>query len=358
MLFFELIQFALSQRNGLSRKPTDEVWQQMYEMAVKQTLVGLLFTAVEKLNALDSTVKPPMVVFYQWLGETTLIEGRNRILDNAAAQLTQLFSDNGFRCCVMKGQGLARLYDKPCRRQSGDIDLWVEGGKKTILDLLDDNRIEYGNAFIHHVDAHIIEGVESEIHFIPIWMYNPFHNYRLQRYFREHSNEQFSNYDETMGFCYPTDSFNAIYILVHVFHHLLDEGVGLRQVIDYYFILKNTESIDYKDIKKQLRKFGLLKFVGAMMYVLKEVCGMKEDMMLIQPNEKAGKLLLQEILLTGNFGKYDERYDRKEHEGVVSANKRKMNRWIKLVRDYPAEVIYIPAWKLWHWSWRKWNGYL
>lgn len=355
-LFFELLQVAICTRIRLSKIPSDSEWAEVYKIVVKQSLVGVLFSAIEKLNAEDKACKPGLQLFYQWLGEVAQIEAQNSRLNNAATQLTKIFTNGGLRSCVLKGQGVALLYPRPERRQSGDIDLWIEGNRRQTIGFLKNNNFGIGPVVIHHVEARIIEGVETEIHFMPIWMYNPIYNRRLQKWFKSRQNEQFSHYDSKAGFCYATVEFNVIYCLVHIYHHLLDEGVGLRQVIDYYYILKSYGRGQSDNLSETLRSLGIIKYAGALMWVLKEVCGMSTDLMICQSDVNSGEMLLEEIMATGNMGHFDTRYPKFDSESFYGRNLRKMHRWVKLMWYYPSEVICIPWWKLWHWGWRKRNN--
>lgn len=357
-IFLELIQVAIGNRERLDKIPTEAQWSELYAIAVKQSLVGVAFSGVEKLYKTNESAKPPMPVFYEWIGHVSQIEKQNQKLDWAASQLKAIFGNGGLRSCVLKGQGLARLYPEPLRRQSGDIDLWVEGGRERILHYLKTNFFGTGKIVIHHVDARMIEGVETEIHFIPMWMYSPIHNHRLQKYFKSLQDEQFSNEDKDAGFCCPSATFNIVYVLAHIFHHLLDEGVGMRQIVDYYFVLRNIQDTKLTSYTDLFNHFGLLKFSKGVMWIEKECLGMDEKYLLVEPDEKTGRRIMDEVMLTGNFGQYDQQFSRTERESAVTRNKRKSVRWKELVQDYPSEVLCIPVWKLWHWCWRKYNRYV
>ena len=356
-LFFELIQVAIGERDCISRIPNEEEWLNLYDEAIRQSLVGVLLSGVEKLNNQNEALKPPIMVLYKWLGNVSQIEMLNKKLNNAAAQLNSIFINGGVRSCVLKGQGLATLYPVPQRRQTGDIDLWVEGKRINTIRFLKDNYLGMGKVVIHHVKAHIIEGVESEIHFMPIWLYNPIHNSRLQRFFREKGDEQFSHLDSQLEFCYPTEEFNGVYILVHIFHHLLYDGIVLRQVMDYYYVLKKLTDAGRERVVNTIDKIGCRNFAGALMFVMGKVFAFDRSFMICEPNANKGKRLLAEIMTTGNFGQYDERFIKSADESAYTRNKRKSVRWLQLAKDYPSEVLCIPAWKLWHWCWRKWKGY-
>lgn len=357
-MFFELLQIALGNRAKLSRTPSEKEWREACLMAEKQALVGLLFSAVERLNKEDNDIRPPMSLFYPWVGMVMQIENQNKKLNEAAALLTTVFKGGGLRTCILKGQGIARLYPQPLRRQSGDVDIWVEGGRESVLKFLREKYFGIGRVVIHHVDAHIIDGVETEIHFIPGYIHNPFLHGKLQRFFKTHSNEQFDNYDSSVGFAYPTLRFNAVYILSHIYMHFLYEGVGLRQIIDYYYVLKSLDEDGRALASRDIKEVGMQKFAGAVMYVLQHVCGMDNSLLVATPDTMRGKLLLDEIMRSGNFGKYDERLDGSREKGLIGYNLMAFRRQSRFLRYYPMDIISIPFFKMGHWCWRKWKGYL
>ena len=233
-LFKELLVIALGGKEHLSAIPSEFEWEEAYQQAEKHALVGILFNAIETLNKDDKNLMPPMPLFYQWMGEALQIETRNKTLNVAAEHLNRIFNAGKLRCCVLKGQGIARLYPIPERRQSGDIDLWVEGGREVVLKFLKNSCWGIGHVVLHHVDACIIDGVDTEIHFIPVYACNPFLHHRLQKFFKRQANEQFSNFDTELGFAYPSLQFNSVYILAHIYMHFLYEGIGMRQIVDYY----------------------------------------------------------------------------------------------------------------------------
>lgn len=354
-IFFELLQVALGTRKSLTQVPTKKEWAEVLVMASKQAVVGMIVSGIELL---PPELKPSQEILLQWIGKGIMIETQNKQLDSAAEQLTRIFKVGGLRSCVLKGQGIARLYPQPERRQSGDIDLWVEGGRKKVLGFLKDNYLETGQVVIHHVDAHILDGVESEIHFMPVYACNPFLHHRLQTFFIQHANEQFANFDKMMGFAYPTLRFNAVYILSHIYMHFLYEGIGLRQFVDYFYVLKHLSEEERIQAKIDVNAVGLSKFAGAVMYVLETVCGMENSMAIAINDEKRGMVLLDEIMKSGNFGKYDKDLENRSEDDLIGFNMVALKRQLRFVRYYPLDIISIPFFKVGHWIWRKFNGYL
>ena len=47
----------------------------------------------------------------------------------------------------------------------------------------------------------------------------------------------------------PTVEFNLIFQLTHIYAHLMNEGIGLRQLLDYYYVLCDFYKVYQKSSK-------------------------------------------------------------------------------------------------------------
>ena len=144
---------------------------------------------------------------------------------------------------------------------------------------------------------------------------------------------------------------------MHIFHHVLHEGIGLRQLLDYYYILKSLGKEQQLQVFEEMKHLGLAKFAEAVMYVEQQMFGLEPEFLLCKPNERLGKLLLAEIELAGNFGKYDERnlhVNRKSRMDVYLHNVKRNFVFFKFA---PSEVLWAPIWKPCHFVLRKLKGY-
>ncbi len=359
-LFVELIQIALGTRTVLSRIPSDNDWQQIYETAAKQSLVGVVLSGIEVIRAKNLELSVPKVLLLQWIGEVQIIEQRNKEMNEAAVLVYRLFKNGGLRSCILKGQGVARMYDGSLnlRRQSGDIDIWVEGGREKVLQFLKSSYLKTGTVVIHHVDASIVDGVETEVHFLPSYSYNYLRYVKYKKFFKEEANQQFDHFDEQVGFAYPTNRFNAVYLMMHIFRHVFHEGIGLRQLMDCYFVLIHLTDEERKWAYGKLKWLGLGKVTSAVMYVMKPVFLMDDKYLLCSPSEKTGKYLLEEIIAGGNFGKFGEQYESAHSGSSFNLYLKNLKRLGKVYSLCPSEVLWAPIWKPTHWLWRKWKGYV
>ena len=258
----------------------------------------------------------------------------------------------GFECCILKGQGNAVMYPDSYMRMPGDIDVWVKGSREQIIQYVKQHYPKADFRY-YHAEYHD-DGVSVEAHFMPGIMNNPIYNNRLQRYYAEMQDLQCSHWvelpDEMGKIPVPTLDFNVIFQLSHMMHHYFDEGIGLRQMLDYYYVLKDLKAGNRSiEMAAKLDDLGLRKFAGAVMYVLRNIFGLEDDYLIISVDEKRGKKLLSEIMRGGNFGQYSGLTNHR------TATKYMLKNWrnIQLVRDYPAEAFAEPLFRTYHFFWRN-----
>ena len=351
-LFFALIQCGIGKRKDLPRTPNAQEWSELFDIVQKQTLPGIAFAGIEVLPQEQRPTKEILLNLYKM---STQIKSYNASLDKKCALVSEEFRKEGFRNCILKGQGIARLYPNPALRTPGDIDIWLDGG--------DEKAIEYVKRFFpeceptyHHVDFPIADGLDIEIHYRPTWLYNPFTNRRLQRFFEENAATQFNNDIRTAEGCFPapTVAFNRVYILLHIYRHVFFEGIGMRQLLDYYFVLQQGMSANEKsEYIVLLKRFGLMKFAKGVMYVLQRMFGLDEEHTPVEPNKRHGEFLLREIMIAGNFGKYDHRYNLGQQGYSLKRVIETMRRTMTLATRYPGETLWSPWFKVWHYFWRR-----
>ena len=412
-ILFDFIQIAIGNRKSLSATIDDSDWLWLFEFCKKQALIGVGFTAVEKLHALG--VVCPATLRMQWMALALQIEKRNALLNEQCRQLTDRYKHDGFSTCILKGQGNCINYQEDLRkrRQCEDIDLWtaplcdisvavqtgsndveyaIYNGYRAVREYVRmqhriDGYFEKPVVRYHHIEAPKMDGTEVEVHFRPCYASSPLRNRRMQRWFENHADVCMKNKTH-MGFAVPTASVNVVYQMCHLFSHYFDEGLGLRQLMDYYFALCvwHNDVMECKDLQSQgmwseglgtpvmskeevmavIRSFGMGKFAAAVMYVLHEVFSMPKRQLitderllitdgpwlLCEPNEKEGRKLLEEIMKGGNFGQYDERGKEFKNGGMVKHGLWKLKRMMRLVRSYPEEALWEPVFRVWHLGWR------
>ena len=436
-IFFDFLRFCIGSDSEIPSSLKEADWKELYAIAKKQCLVGVLFDGIKKLHAEHVGMKKELLL--QWMAESQMLEKANVRLNDAAIQVSEWFRKKGFRTCILKGQGNALLYPNPYSRTPGDIDIRVEGGDKRVISFVR-SISSHEKACYHHIEFPSYKGVEVEVHYRPSFLLCFWHNRKLQKYYERVKEDQFSHrvmLGEQGEIAIPTVEFNLIFQLTHIFSHLMNEGIGLRQLLDYYYVLcdfykvyqksskitpslftlkegstshpdpltlrgeggnrptRCSEPLRSKDggpskvspdsagwdrwdaigdmtsatastdssataarssstaidrVQEELKELGLWKFAGGIMYIMQEVFGMPVSRLIVPPNEKYGKFVLNEVLEAGNFGRHDAR--NRFGRSQLGHNLQRVYRDIRLVRYFPAEALCEPLFRTWHFFWR------
>jgi hypothetical protein len=436
-IFFDFLRFCIGSAKEIPGSLKEADWKEIYAIAKKQCLVGVLFDGIKKLPTEHVGMKKELLL--QWMAECQMLEKANVRLNDAAIQVSEWFWKKGFRTCILKGQGNALLYPNPYSRTPGDIDIWVEGGDKRVISFVR-SISPHEKACYHHIEFPSYKGVEVEVHYRPSFLLCFWHDRKLQKYYERVKEEQFSHrvmLGEQGEIAIPTVEFNLIFQLTHIFSHLMNEGIGLRQLVDYYYVLcdfykvyqksskiipslftlkegstshpdpltlrgeggnrptRCSEPLRSKDggpskvspncagwdrrdaignmtsataarssfaanssaaidrVQKELKELGLWKFAGGIMYIMQEVFGMPASRLIVPPNEKYGRFVLNEVLEAGNFGRHDAR--NRFGRSQLGHNLQRVYRDIRLVRYFPAEALCEPLFRIWHFFWRMKN---
>lgn len=353
--FYQLLQIAVGKPSNNVILSVEE-WAIIHKIAYEQSLLGVVLNAADVFT--KDGQKPPTSLLLTWIGESEAIRHSAGVMDSRCEQLTAWFKKVGYPCCIIKGQGVARLYKHPEYRQAGDIDIWVDAKRDDVVKKMRSDCL--GVTYVDYVNCHaaFFTDTEVEVHFKPTWMFNPFTNRKVQKWILGNKDAQMTNYDEEVGFSYPTISFNLVFSLIHIYRHVFFEGIGLRQLMDYFFIISHSNINERNKAFAILKSFGLGKFVSTIMYIMQRVFKMEDCLLLCPPNAEEGIFLLDEIMRGGNFGHFDNRNiyvpeNKKIKRGINNAKRN-----LRFLKRYPSEVLWMPAWKIWHWCWRKWKGYL
>ena len=362
-MIFDFLKYCLGGKDNMSNVVADIDWEQLYSFASKQAILGVCFDGIERLGKeYPNELKQNPIgknLLLTWMGKAQQIRWQNMKVNAVAAKLYSKFRVDGLRCCILKGQGNALMYPNAYSRNPGDIDVWVNASREQITEYAKKHFKLEDDIRFHHLET-TMDGVPVELHFFPGIMNNPIYNARLQKWFKQNADLQCSNVVSLPGgigeIAIPTAAFNVVYQLTHLYHHFFDEGIGMRQIIDYYFVLVKSEERRVKNqaaLQRELKYLGLLKFAGAVMYVLHETLGLSEEKMIAPMDEKRGKLLLAEILNGGNFGQHFTKYGHFTQQGMAKKYFLKIWRNMHFVRYYPAEALSEPIFRTWHFFWRK-----
>ena len=366
-VFIDFLQYSIGTRKEAPTIPDEKTWLGIYQLAKAQTLMGVFFDGISRLQQV------PKPILFKWLNEAEQIRRSNMHLNKTAAKVFAHLQKDQVKCCILKGQGNTLMYPNPYSRTPGDIDIWINASRADIEKYIQANFKLKEKIVLQHASTQI-NGVEVELHFLPNMCTNPLYNHRWQKWFHTQAAEQCNHIvnlpDEAGRIAIPTPSFNVIYQLCHMQHHFFDEGLGLRQVVDYFYVLKKyhaecfdiqpaqTYILPKESIHQLLSHLGLSKFAGAMMYLQHEVLGIEKECLIAPVDEERGKLLLSEILNGGNFGRSDTKYGNLTKQKMAHKFFTKTWRVSHFARLFPEESLCEPFFRVYHFGWRLYTNHI
>ena len=346
-MFKELLLVALGKRPGLSRAPERREWEQIFLEAKRHGLQGVLWKTV---SSLPESQRPPESLASQWRFRAETIAIMSDTHDSHCRELCEWLDEKGLPNCILKGQGFSLLYPEQGLRLSGDVDVWIPEPRRKVLNTFRYGGFEFYDVLNRECKVDFFPSVALDVHFQPTRMFNPVLDRRLRRFCEKEAAKGFIRTEK--GFKVPSQLFNAVFCVVHIFHHVIDGGAGLRQMMDLYYILRNLPSEQKGEAMKALSSFGLKKFTAAAMYVLSEMFELEPDYLLFPVSRRRGKKLLGDIMSKGRVA-------------VHPAKRRRLLNFFKRISvtmrftfDYPREVLWAPVYKVWHFCWRGVQGYL
>ena len=372
--FFLILQSAIGENVRLTHCLSHDEWEEMFGLAKKQALLGLAFEGVKKL---PKEQWPQGDIVLKWTMATELVKRQNLQTTNVCLRLNDIFAKEGFETCILKGQANHVYYDGlidgvslGMMRVCGDVDAWIWPKEKilhpveSIIDYCKRKNILISLCHLH-AEVKPIGGVPVEIHFRPSFLNAPWRNRNFQRVFKDAVFDN-AKIDDVGVVKKLRVDYDLIFQMNHIYRHLLDEGVGLRQVFDFYVLLKDynkerivsTELMGKEEIMKIISSCGMKRFATALMYVLKDIFHVGNDELICGISEKDGLFLLYEIVMAGNFGHYDKRMNSIEvRKGKLSFQlqraSRRFMRNLRFLSSYPEEVICEPFARIAHFLWRK-----
>ena len=339
--YIDFLRYALGMEVETPASAKSIDWRDYLLYSNKQGITGFVFDGLQR-----SDLRISHEILFEWISVAESIKVQNKLVNKRICQTVVFFKEKGYKCVILKGQANGLMYPKPELRSPGDIDVWVtQKSKKTQKESEHVQKIiklvlkEFPEAHysIHHIKLPIFKDVSVEAHYRPIYMTKWLVDRKLKKYISKVEEKQFENKvafeDGEIG-CL-TDDFNIVYQILHMYHHFFETRNNWKQFIDYYYLLKRFNSYVNDNLNKQIeekfREFGVLKYAKGIMWVMKEMLGLEEKYLIVEPDEKEGRLILKE---TKYFGMWSMNKIRSVIEQFV-AN-------FRIVTHYPKEVLISP----------------
>lgn len=347
--------FFILLRAGLWRKPvcattcfplSRQEWHSLYQMAICQTVEGILFDGIAPL---DPQYAPPRELLVKWLVRVEKIERRNKWMNGILAEQACFFRQEEIKPILLKGQGLASYYANPARRICGDID-WYFGA---VQDYAKANEAVMAKGVeLHHMagysTAYRWQGCEVEHHHKLFDIHNPLQH----RFLKGLEQKELANLvrmdmrGSQVRLLAPL--LNVIQVSAHILKHLLSFGIGMRQLCDVARLYYSCQDeLDGEYLQHVYKKLGISRWVELLHVALVRYLGLQEELLPYRSTlELSSEWMVEEILHAGNFGFHDARYQQRHDTGLGKrrhVSKRVWNNLFKYIQYAPMEAVCFPV---------------
>ena len=391
--FIELLKVAIGNRKNLARSFSADEWNTIYIICELHNVLGFAFSGIQKL---PKEQMPPSELFAKWQKDAQKEkEIRERVTD-ICRKACEKHEKNGFDSCVLMPSPaqISRPPQSPCvggEFRGGDpkdVDIlcWSKDkkdGKRTIVEYVNFQYV----ASTKHIKPKVIRhhvnfesgNIPVEVRFKSEYLNNPWYNGRFENWVKEliDSNSMLKQGGDSHA---PSDSFNVVYQLLHLYKKLFCEGIRLGHLVEYYYTLRefsverlevraksgevrrppqspcvggkvSVEGLEVRaksgevrderlEIMHVIERLGMKKFAGSVMYVLQTVFGMPDEYLICKPNNRNGSFVLKMTMLAGEYTRYLERTRTLRHLGRIGHHLYWLKRNRPFITQYPSEVLF------------------
>ena len=403
---FELLQVAIGRRTSLHRSLSSDEWEAIYLICELHNVLGVAFSGIQKL---PEEQMPPSELFIKWQNEARIENDIREKVTEICRKACEKHEKNGFDSCVLMPSPIKVRGERLELREEGfefrggdpkDIDIlcWSKekkDGKRTIVEYVNFQYV----ASTKHIKPKVIRhhvnyekgNIPVEVRFKSEYLNNPWYNGRFENWVKEliDSNSMLKQGGDSHA---PSDSFNVVYQLLHLYKKLFCEGIRLVHLVEYYYTLREfsverlevrAKSGEGRDERSEVRRppqspcvggkvsveglevsgerigslsmgegggrgrvmniierLGMKKFAGSVMYVLQTVFGMPDEYLICKPNNRNGSFVLKMTMLAGDYTRYLERTRTLRHLGRLGHHLYWLKRNRPFITQYPAEVLF------------------
>lgn len=299
---------------------TEADWKSIFQLADEQTVSALLLDGMSLLPSECITI--PLGDKLKRIATMQHIEQMNRLHRKVIVKIDQALKSEGISVVFMKGQTTALRYPNPLHRTPGDIDFVVnpKDFKKTMEVLEKIGKVNHDLVHEHHGMAWV-DGVTVEPHYKVHNYQCPSTDHAMQEMFASVFPSELSSADMD-GYAVPVfpPTFESVFLISHMVNHVYEEGLGLRQVIDYaMFLSSSADKIDWLQHHEYLHQMHMERAWRIFTCICVDYLGMSLPSQ-VEPFSHQEKVwaekMMTDIMRVGNFGRGEYVF---QHRGIKDA---------------------------------------
>lgn len=243
--------------NNKESLPENVDWQVLLNIAESQQVTGIIFSQCK------SFIPQEILEDYKHAYFSAISANTRRKL--ITEELQSAFLEKKCDAFIVKGPIVSRYYSSPLLRTMGDTDI-VARNRSQVDAILS----ERGFVNVQRNDegdwTYSKDGIQFEIHDKLVYSFDKF-DPRVINF----CSRLWDNYDSGE----LNISYHFVYLIIHLFKHFSNLGIGIRQFLDVAFVLKNEPNLDFEYIKTELTNIGLADFAANVFALINRCFGVK-----------------------------------------------------------------------------------
>ena len=285
----------------------DTLWNEIISISGQHGVLALAFDA---MLTLPTELQPSRIIRLQWFNMVCQVENFNERIYRVIFLLDKLFTDAHIPYMLLKGIGIASYYPVPEHRSSGDIDIFVPENAEKAIKIIKNA----GAVPDHDTKRHcclFINGVTVEIHRYCIGTKDRMLDKRYQiisKRLLKYPPHHILLQDHVIPV--PPIMFDAWFLPMHLMHHFIYVGIGLRHLCDWIIFLRRySEKIDKRIYATDMEYIHMMRITRAFGHILTEKLGLPADMFPIGltndiKEKNDARRIYENIMYGGNFGRH------------------------------------------------------
>lgn len=221
-------------------------------------------------------------------------------------QLNNIMGERPF--VILKGMAAASYYPKPRGRSLGDIDFLIDPShREEIEELLSKNG--YKNWDRDHI-CHVVfkkGNAHLEMHFEIAGIPYGKAGETVREFMSDALKNPLTAEFDGWSFPVPNDIYHGLIILLHMQHHMLGEGLGLRHICDWACYLQKTENKPFwSELLNLFEEIGILTYAKVISKISSMYFHINCPKWAEDADQELCRDVMNDVLTGGNFGRKDE----------------------------------------------------